>query len=146
MSKKISQILFVGAPSTKSGNTSAMVLFNKFQGENENPAVEDLLPTDVEEDGEVFSILDSSAYILATNPPKNKATKNLLVADTVQIYFGKVKEQLKAKFPNALAWKNESDWYSTMLKNLKDAAEQNKVLVAEEDSKQTFPIYRLNKN
>ncbi len=107
----------------------------------ENPSFEELLPSDVEEDGEVYSILGSFAYYLATNPPKNRTTNNLLVAETVQLYFGKVKEQLKIKFPKAVDWKTESEWYSSMLKNLKDAIERNKVLIAEEDSKQTMPIY-----
>jgi hypothetical protein len=144
MPGKIRNILLPGARSTQGGNNSAMALFNNFQKENDNPPFEELLPTDVEEDGEVFGILGSFAYYLATNPPKNKTTNNLLVAETVQLYFGKVKEQLKNKFPKAVDWKNESEWYSTLLKNLKDATERNKVSVAEEDSKQTFPIYRVS--
>ena len=126
MSKTGKNILLPGAPSTKIGNNAAISLFNNFQKGNENPSFEELLPSDVEEDGEVYSILGSFAYYLATNPPKNRTTNNLLVAETVQLYFGKVKEQLKIKFPKAVDWKTESEWYSSMLKNLKDATERNK--------------------
>ena len=87
-----------------------------------------------------------SFFNQSPDPPKNRTTNNLFVAETVQLYFGKVKEQLKIKFPKAVDWKTESEWYSSMLKNLKDATERNKVLIAEEDSKQTMPIYRVNNN
>jgi len=61
MSKTGKNILLPGAPSTKIGNNAAISLFNNFQKENEYPSFEELLPSDVEEDGEVYSILGSFA-------------------------------------------------------------------------------------
>ena len=74
--------------------------------------------------------MDYAAYLVKTNvyaynKPKNKGS---MAASSKNQYLIKTKEDLKAKFPDHDAWKNEEQWYPQLRKALEHGATGSNIM------------------
>jgi hypothetical protein len=77
--------------------------------------------------------------------PVNDENMSFLTQETLQIYLGKFKEDLKAKFPDLDVWSTEDTWYAVLRANFAKNCERNHLRsIANFGNRGIRPLYKIN--
>lgn len=85
-------------------------------------------------------MLDFGIYLVKTDLRHGKE-KKLLSPAAKSSYFGRVKEELKEKFPKHPAWTDESSWYTPLRTGIEKGATRTNMLSTEACDSKTMPFY-----
>lgn len=99
--------------STIAGTGSAVKVFDRFQKGREDPVLDEITEVHVEGDHLVSLLTAFGTYF---RDLQIKTPLGFMTPKTKGIYYGKVKEELKKKFPLHVFWLDKDAWTS-MLKN-----------------------------
>ena len=127
------------AASTISGNNSAIRRFDEFQKARSDPAFCELKELHVSEEHLQKLMLDFGTYLVKTDLHYGQEST---ITPTVKAkYFGKVKEELKQKFPKHSAWRDEAEWYTPLQNGIEKGATRTNLLSDEAFDSKTLPFY-----
>lgn len=116
-----------GGPRLHAALPAAKTRFNRYLATIGLPKIDDLQDADVENPGDISTIMGGWGAYLMRNPPRylNNSSK-ILEPTGVGNAFGLIKENLKSKFPNHDDFGDES-WFTMQKANIVSSLGKNKI-------------------
>lgn len=131
--------------SLKRVNDAAVGLYNIYAADEGDPCLDGLTEAHVEGDNLQVTLCGFGRW-LAVTPIENRNTpgKNI-TKDTKEEYMKKIKEMLRLKFSNHVAWQSEKEWFSQLKASFRTLASRHE-LSSQDDygDKKNIPIYNRN--